>query len=133
MPGNIELVFEEPRAGDLRRLEERRIGQNVAGAGLFAFDRLKMLVGDPSAAFIYFDYFPVDPNAGGMLPTDLDGLVPPPVGTPNFFKARETRSSKMFSSLSHWPVAFDEISLAMLAMRLLASENLSSAADCVLR
>jgi hypothetical protein len=60
-------------------------GTAFAGAGLFAFDRLKMLVGDPSAAFIYFDYFPVDPNAGGMLPTDLDGLVPPPVGTPNFF------------------------------------------------
>ena len=60
-------------------------GTAFAGAGLFAFDRLKMLVGDPSAAFIYFDYGPVDPNAGGMLPTDLDGLVPPPVGTPNFF------------------------------------------------
>ncbi len=60
-------------------------GTAYVGAGLFAFDRLKMLVGDPSATYIYFDYGPIDPNAGGMLPTDLDGLVPPPPGTPNFF------------------------------------------------
>ena len=55
------------------------------GAGLFAFDRTKMLAGDPSASFIYFDYGPIDISAGGMLPTGMDGLSPPPVGTPNFF------------------------------------------------
>jgi len=55
------------------------------------------------------------------------------VGTPNLFIARETRSSKMLSSLSHWPVALLERPLAMLAMRLVASENFSSAAACVLR
>jgi hypothetical protein len=60
-------------------------GLAFAGAGLFAFDRLKMVAGDPAATYIYFDYFPIDPTAGGMLPTDMDGLVPPPIGTPNFF------------------------------------------------
>ena len=44
-----------------------------------------MLAGDPTAGYIYFDYAPIDPNAGGMLPTDLDGLTPPPAGTPNLF------------------------------------------------
>jgi hypothetical protein len=60
-------------------------GTVFLGAGLFAFDRAKMLVGDPSAGFIYFDYFLTDPLSGGMLPTDFDGLVAPPVGTPNLF------------------------------------------------
>jgi uncharacterized repeat protein (TIGR01451 family) len=58
-----------------------------AGAGVFAFDRAKMLTGDSTASFIYFDLGdPItgDPFIGGMLPTDLDGPAPP-VGTPNPF------------------------------------------------
>jgi hypothetical protein len=54
------------------------------GGGVFAFDRAKMLVGDPTAAFIYFDLYLVDSTIGGMLPADLDG-PPPPAGTPNYF------------------------------------------------
>jgi len=54
------------------------------GGGVFAFDRAKMLVGDPSASFIYFDLAEVDPLIGGMLPSDMDGLTPPPRGTPNY-------------------------------------------------
>ena len=49
------------------------------GAGLFAFDRTKMLTGDPTASYIYITL----PNDGGMLPADLDGLNPPPPGAPN--------------------------------------------------
>jgi len=60
-------------------------GSAYAGAGLYAFDRSKMLVGDPTASYIYFNYGLVDPSAGGMLPTHLNGLTPPPAGTPNFF------------------------------------------------
>ena len=55
-----------------------------AGAGVFAFDRAKMLVGDPSATYQYFDLETVDANYGGMLPADLDGPLPPE-GTPNYF------------------------------------------------
>jgi hypothetical protein len=53
------------------------------GAGVFAFDRLKMLAGDPTASYIFFDLEPLDPNIDGLLPADLDG-PPPPVGTPNY-------------------------------------------------
>jgi hypothetical protein len=60
-------------------------GASFAGAGLLAFDRAKMLVGDPTAGYVYFDYFPIDPTAGGMLPSDVDGLAPPPPGTPDLF------------------------------------------------
>lgn len=55
------------------------------GAGNFAFDRTKMIAGDATASYIYFDYYGVDPNAGGMLPTDVDGYVPPPTGLPQIF------------------------------------------------
>src|SRR5665647_2646171 len=52
-------------------------------------------------------------------------------GTPSLLRALATRSSKMLSSLSHCPDAFEEMSVAMVAMRLVASEMRSSAA-CLL-
>lgn len=62
------------------------IGSDYAGTGAFAFDRDKMLAGDPTAGFIYFDLSsPSLIRLGGMLPSDLDGLRPPPVGAPNIF------------------------------------------------
>ncbi len=52
------------------------------GAGLYAFEREKMLVGDPTARLIGFSTGATD---GGMLPSDIDGVQAPPVGTPNLF------------------------------------------------
>lgn len=62
-------------------------GTAFQGGGNFAFDRAKMLAGDPTAGFIYFDTCPtnVGCDIGGMLPADLDGFTPPPAGTPNYF------------------------------------------------
>jgi uncharacterized repeat protein (TIGR01451 family) len=54
------------------------------GAGAFVFERDKMLAGQ-AAQMVYFDLFSVDPNLGGMLPSDLDGSISPPAGSPNFF------------------------------------------------
>ena len=58
------------------------------GIGVFAFDRAKMLVGDPAAFFIYFDApsLPITNigNATRMLPANVDGLVPPPPGAPAY-------------------------------------------------
>jgi len=61
-------------------------GTAFQGVGVFAFDRAKMLAGDPTASFIYFDLQSFDSNLFGMLPADLDG-PPPPAGTPNYFAA----------------------------------------------
>ena len=58
-----------------------------AGQGVAAFDRAAMLAGEP-ARMIYFDLASVDPNLGGMLPSDLDGPPPPP-DSPNFFVQRD--------------------------------------------
>ena len=53
-----------------------------AGTGAFAFERDKMLSGQP-AQVVYFDLGPSD--WGGMLPSDLDGHTPPPADAPNYF------------------------------------------------
>ncbi len=57
------------------------------GTGAYAFDRAKMLAGDPTASLIYFNLnLASHPEGiGGMLPSDLDGLTPPPGGRPNTF------------------------------------------------
>ncbi len=60
-------------------------GSSWGGAGVFAFERDKMLVGDPTASFQSFDLYSVNSNFGGMLPSDLDGSTLPPTGTPNYF------------------------------------------------
>jgi hypothetical protein len=57
-----------------------------AGAGFYAFDREKMLAGDPTATM---QYYHVDAPSGGFLPSDLDGPTPPPAGSPNFFLAAD--------------------------------------------
>lgn len=67
-------------------------GSTYLGAGVFAFDRARMLAGDPSASYVYVDLAPVDMTIGGLLPADLDGLTPPPAGTPGllaYFTADE--------------------------------------------
>ncbi len=61
-------------------------GGDYAGSGAFAFDREKMLTGDPTASYIYFDLSsPTTQRIGGLLPADLDGLNPPPPDAPHLF------------------------------------------------
>ena len=58
-------------------------GGTFSGAGAFAFERAKMLAGQP-AREVYFQEGLVDTSFGGQLPTHLDG-PPPPAGAPNYF------------------------------------------------
>jgi hypothetical protein len=60
------------------------------GQGVVAFERADMLNGAP-ATMIYFDLFGVNSNLGGMLPSDLDGPVPP-AGAPNLFSEMDDTS-----------------------------------------
>jgi Carboxypeptidase regulatory-like domain len=62
-------------------------GFSFDGVGAFAFDRKKMLAGDPTATGIYFNLNLASHPEGifGMLPSDHDGLLSPAVGTPNIF------------------------------------------------
>ncbi len=62
------------------------LGSNYVGSGMFAFDRAKMLAGDPTARYVYFSQSdPASFRRRGMLPSDLDGLRPPPENAPNTF------------------------------------------------
>src|SRR5262245_8971292 len=72
-------------------------GTTFNGAGIFAFERAKLVAGDPAAAMVYVDLniaqFPE--RIGGMLPADSDGLTPPPAGSPgvfSYFTANELTS-----------------------------------------
>lgn len=60
-------------------------GTAFLGAGAFAFDRVKMLAGDPTASYIYFDIENGNTDIGGVLPADIDGLTLPPAGAPGLF------------------------------------------------
>ncbi len=55
-------------------------GTAFLGMGFMSQDRPKALAGDPTTSIVYKNIFSVDPNAGGALPTDFDGFVPPPAG-----------------------------------------------------
>ncbi|MFL6292042.1 MAG: carboxypeptidase-like regulatory domain-containing protein, partial [Thermoanaerobaculia bacterium] len=60
-------------------------GTAFLGAGAFAFDRAKMLAGNPTAGYIYFDVENGNTAIGGMLPADIDGFNPPALGSPGLF------------------------------------------------
>jgi hypothetical protein len=63
------------------------LGGPFNGTGAYAFNRLKMLTGDPTANYIYFNLNVAShpEGIGGSLPSDVDGLTPPPPGRPNTF------------------------------------------------
>ncbi len=61
---------------------------SFAGVGAYALERSKMIAGDPTARSVMFNvapgntpYLPGD----GLLPSDLDGSIRPPAGSPNYF------------------------------------------------
>jgi uncharacterized repeat protein (TIGR01451 family) len=54
-----------------------------SGPGAAAFERDKMLDGDPNARMVFFDV--ADTSHGGQLPSDVDGTTPAPAGAPNYF------------------------------------------------
>ncbi len=65
---------------------EEFTGSDFTGMGAFAFDRAKMLAGNPDASYIYFSRpSSTTTRLGNLLPADLDGLRPPPTGSPNTF------------------------------------------------
>ena len=91
MPGNN--LPDNPKLGvwpDAYYMSSNQLlnGLNPNGVGAFALDRARMLAGDPTASMVYFNL----PGFRPTLPSDLDGLTPPPAGAPNvfaFFTANE--------------------------------------------
>ncbi|MBP7686751.1 MAG: DUF11 domain-containing protein [Thermoflexales bacterium] len=72
------------------------------GQAAAAYDRAKILAGDPTAQAVYFDLYSVNSNFGGMLPADLDG-TPPPTGTPGlFFEVDDNTAGMGADALRVW-------------------------------
>ncbi|HEX8114433.1 MAG TPA: hypothetical protein VF516_42175 [Kofleriaceae bacterium] len=59
------------------------------GALACAYDRTAMLAGAPATQIC----FQQPTSVASLLPSDLDGLTPPPVGSPNFFVTLQTTTS----------------------------------------
>src|SRR5438874_7819590 len=60
-------------------------GGPFAGVGAYALDRAQALVGNPNPTVVGF-LAPPNPAyvvGDGLLPSDLDGMTPPPAGSPN--------------------------------------------------
>ena len=63
-------------------------GNTFVGGRACAFDRAKMLTGAAATG----QCFQLGASYGGLLPSDLDGLTPPPAGSPNFFVAYDVNA-----------------------------------------
>jgi uncharacterized repeat protein (TIGR01451 family) len=62
-----------------------------AGPGAVAFEREKMLQGQP-ARMVYFDLSTtLGTSYRSQLPSDADGMTPPPAGAPNYFIEADDR------------------------------------------
>ena len=68
-------------------------GVTFAGAKACAFERAKMLTGDPSATQ---QCFQLTTAYGGLLPSDFDGTIAPPTGSPDYFVNFGTNSLNLW-------------------------------------
>lgn len=75
-------------------------GSSFSGPKICAYDRTKMLAGT-AATQQCFNV--ANPNLGGMLPSDMDGTMPPPAGSPNYVLALGETSS----TLAFWKFHVD--------------------------
>jgi hypothetical protein len=62
------------------------------GAKVCAYDSAAMRAGGPATQVC----FQLDPTIGGLMPADLDGLIPPPFGSPNFLVNLGTNSLNLW-------------------------------------
>lgn len=67
-------------------------GNTFVGADACAYDRSKMLAGQPATQVC----FQQGSSVGGLLPGDLDGTTAPPAGSPNFFAFFGTNNLNLF-------------------------------------
>jgi len=79
-------------------------GNTFVGGGALAFDRARMLNGQ---AAMGIGFGPLGAAYGGSLPSDLDGSILPPSGSPNYFGAIDTNVSPSGSTFQIWKFHVD--------------------------
>ena len=73
-------------------------GQTFAGSKLCTYDRTAMLAGQPATQ----QCFQLSSAYGGVLPSDLDGTIAPPAGSPNFMLNFGTNSLNLWKFHVDW-------------------------------
>ena len=73
-------------------------GNSFVGARACAFDRTSMLSGAAATS----QCFQLSSSFGGLLPSDLDGVAPPPAGSPNYFLNFGTNSLNLWKFHVDW-------------------------------
>ncbi len=67
-------------------------GNTFGGAKVCSFDRTAMIAGGPATQVC----FQLSASYGGLLPSDLDGTIAPPAGSPNFLMNFGTNSLNLW-------------------------------------
>jgi hypothetical protein len=88
-----------------------------AGVGAYALDRAQALAGNPNPTVVSFLAAPNPAYVvgDGLLPSDLDGMTPPPAGSPNYFVGSEDNNGPYGApadALSLWKFHYDPITPA---------------------
>lgn len=73
---------------------------SYVGIGTMAFNRTKMLVGDPTAEMVEFTLDQSN-EAWAMLPSDCDGAFPP-LGTPNYITYQANQHLQIYEFHVNW-------------------------------
>jgi hypothetical protein len=73
-------------------------GQTWAGAKACALDRISMLGGGAAT----MQCFQLSTSYGGLLPSDLDGMIVPPAGSPDFFLNYGSNSLNLWKFHVDW-------------------------------
>src|SRR5436309_8391648 len=73
-------------------------GDAFVGSRVCAYDRTAMLVGAPTIQ----QCAQLSPAYGGLLPSDLDGSIAPPTGSPNFFLAFDANVLRLWKFHVDW-------------------------------
>src|SRR6266705_1021521 len=85
-------------------------GSTFVGVGAYALDRCQALVGNPNPTMVGF-LAPPNPAyvvGDGLLPSELDGMTPPPVGSPNYFVgSQDNNAGAPQDALNIWKFHYD--------------------------
>ncbi len=101
---------------------------NFMGAGVAAFERDKMLVGDPNAQMIFMQQ---SYSVYSLLPADLDGTATPPAGTPGIFAELGASSLNIYNFIVDWDTPSNSMFVGPTPLSIEAYSDICSSRDCI--
>jgi hypothetical protein len=99
------------------------------GAKVCALDRAKMLAGLPATQ----QCFQLSTSFGGLLPADLDGTTPPPVGAPNYLLNFGTNKLNLWKFHVDWTTPANSTLTGPAAIPVAAFATACAGGTCVIQ